>query len=80
MSTVQLREARASLSKLVAAAERGETTTITRNGKPVAVVAPVAPEDAPGEARPNLYEFLKTFPGGIDFERDPNEKLRDVDL
>jgi prevent-host-death family protein len=37
---VQLRDAKASLSSLVAAAERGEETVITRHGKPVARLVP----------------------------------------
>ena len=38
MKKLQLREAKASLSAVVDAAERGEATTITKHGRPAAVV------------------------------------------
>jgi antitoxin Phd len=38
MKTLQLREAKATLSALVEAAEKGEPTTITKHGQPAAVV------------------------------------------
>jgi antitoxin Phd len=42
--TLRLRDAKASLSAVVDAAEHGEATTITKHGRPAAVVVPV--EDA----------------------------------
>jgi prevent-host-death family protein len=41
MGTVNLREARKKLGALVAAAERGEVTVITRRGRTVARMEPV---------------------------------------
>jgi len=41
MKTIQVRDAKARFSELVAAAERGEPTTITRHGQPAAVIMPV---------------------------------------
>ena len=41
MHRVPLRDAKARLSEVLDAAERGEPTTITRHGKPVAVVVSV---------------------------------------
>ncbi|TMJ16273.1 MAG: type II toxin-antitoxin system Phd/YefM family antitoxin [Alphaproteobacteria bacterium] len=38
MKTLQLREAKATLSAVVEAAENGEPTTITKYGRPAAVV------------------------------------------
>jgi prevent-host-death family protein len=38
----QLRDAKAPLSAIVSAAERGEATTIATHGKPAAVVVPVS--------------------------------------
>ena len=74
MQTVQLRDAKARLSELVAAAERGEPTTITRHGRPAAVVVPV--EDArrmyPERRRP-FADVLFEFPGGVEFERDETQ-------
>jgi prevent-host-death family protein len=80
MKTIQVREAKAGLSALLAAAERGEPTTITRHGKPAAVLVPV--EDArriyPAEAT-DFAAFLLSFPGGIEAARDPTP-MRDLDL
>jgi prevent-host-death family protein len=41
MTTVNVYEAKATLSRLIAAAEAGETIVIARNGKPVAQLGPV---------------------------------------
>ena len=41
MKTMQLREAKAKFSALVEAAENGETTIVTKNGRPAAMVVPV---------------------------------------
>ncbi len=82
MSTMQLRDAKANLSKVVDAAERGERTTITRHGKPVAVVVPV--EDAQkieAEKKPDFLEHLMKFP--VDLEAllaGESPTIRDVDL
>jgi antitoxin Phd len=38
MKEIQLREAKATLSAVVEAAEKGEPTTITKRGRPAAVV------------------------------------------
>ena len=42
-SVVNICEAKAQLSKLVARAEAGEEITLTRHGRPVARLAPLAP-------------------------------------
>ncbi len=80
MDSVQIRDAKAKFSALVEAAERGEPTTITRHGRPAAVVVPV--EDARRlypENRPSLVDLLLSFPGGIEVERDQTP-LREIDL
>ena len=41
MKTMQLREAKASFSALVEAAENGQPTIITKHGKPAAAIVPV---------------------------------------
>lgn len=80
MRTMQIREAKAGFSALIDAAEKGEPTMITRHGKPAAVIVSV--EDA-GKLHPkrkqNFGEFLLTFPGGVELERNPSPS-RDVDL
>ncbi|WP_235679362.1 type II toxin-antitoxin system Phd/YefM family antitoxin [Aquibium microcysteis] len=78
---MQVRDAQAELSSLIAAAERGEPTTITKHGKPAAVLVPVA--DArklhPYPEAPSFADHLLAFPGGIEFERD-RTPLRDIHL
>jgi prevent-host-death family protein len=42
METVQIREAKASFSALVAAAEKGVPTLVSRQGQPCAMIVPVS--------------------------------------
>jgi prevent-host-death family protein len=80
MRTVQVRDAKAGLSALLEAAERGEPTTITRHGRPAAVIVPI--EDARKlypDVKMDFGEFLLSFPGGVEFERDETP-MRAVDL
>jgi antitoxin Phd len=80
MESIQIRDAKAKFSALVEAAERGRPTTITRHGRPAAVVVPV--EDARRlypENKPSFVDLLLSFPGDIEFERD-QVSLREVDL
>lgn len=86
MNQVQARDAKARLSELLDAAERGETTVITRHGKPVAELSPPKPRgpkrvDDPGSPYHGmtLAELLMAFPGGIDLERDETP-MREIDL
>jgi prevent-host-death family protein len=78
--TLPLRRPKASLSSVVEAAERGEATTITKHGRPAAVVVPV--EEArrlyPSD-RPIFVELLRAIPEAIESERDPTV-LREADL
>jgi antitoxin Phd len=80
MKTLPLRQAKASFSAVVEAAERGEATMITKHGRPAAVVVPV--QDArrlyPSDL-PSFVELLRAIPEAIDFERDPTP-LRAPDL
>ena len=55
MDTVNIREARRRLSKLVDAAERGEAVVITRRGKKVARLGPV--ESKARKGLPDLSAF-----------------------
>jgi prevent-host-death family protein len=81
MRTLQVRDAKAEFSALVEAAERGEPTTITRHGRPAAVIVPVEvarrlyPDDAP-----NFADFLMTFPGIPDDTVRDQTPTRSVDL
>ncbi|HEY5071987.1 MAG TPA: type II toxin-antitoxin system prevent-host-death family antitoxin [Caulobacteraceae bacterium] len=80
MRTLQLREAKASLSAVVEAAQRGEATTITKHGRPAAVVMPV--EDAARifrRDRPSFASLLMAVPVELPVERDPSP-LREAEL
>ena len=55
MDTINLKEARRRLGELVRAAERGETTVITRRGRTVARLAPAKRKRLPG--LPDLSAF-----------------------
>lgn len=80
MRTLQLRDAKASLSAVVDAAERGQATTITKHGKPAAVVIPVA--DARrlySPDRPSLISLLMSIPHPLETSRDTTP-VRAADL
>ena len=80
MKTLQLRDAKACLSAVVDAAERGESTTITRHGRPAAVVVPVAEAARLNDIRrPSLASLLMTIPEDLDAQRDPLP-MRDAGL
>ena len=65
MRTLRLRDAKATLWAGGEAAERGEATTITKHGRPAAVVVPV--DDARrlyATERPSFADLLMSSPGG----------------
>jgi prevent-host-death family protein len=73
MKQLKLRDAKAKLSEVVEDALRGEPTTITRNGRPAAVVVPVAAFRQVGSSSdPTLAELVLGLPVGLDdvIERD----------
>jgi len=80
VETLQIRDAKASLSAVVAAAERGQPTLITRHGQPSAMVVPVEagqrlfPLDSP-----TLASHLLAMPDILEVERDASP-LRDIGL
>lgn len=85
METVQIREAKASFSALVAAAEKGRPTLVSRHGQPCAMIVPVADGARlyPLEM-PNLATYLLALPEAWDTapfqtERDTTP-LREVDF
>jgi prevent-host-death family protein len=81
MKNMTLREAKAAFSALVAAAERGEATTITKHGRPAAVVVPIetARDLLTAPSRKSFASHLMSFPSGMEFER-VSGATRDVDL
>lgn len=65
MSSYSVAEAKDRLPALLAAAERGETVTITRRGKPIVEfrpVAPPAPKRVSRESIDALTRALAAFP------------------
>jgi len=79
VKTLQLRDAKASFSAVVSAAERGEATTITKHGKPAAVVIPIGDARALYRAeRPSFASLLMAIPEPIDVERDQTP-MREID-
>ena len=78
MNEIALREAKAKLSQLVDAAERGETTIITRHGRPVAELTPVDARKARLRGK-TLMDVLRAIPGDLEIERDQTP-MREVDF
>ncbi|MER9892029.1 type II toxin-antitoxin system prevent-host-death family antitoxin [Mesorhizobium sp. M0119] len=72
MKTMQLREAKASLSALVEAAENGEPTVITKHGEPAAMVGPIdeGRKLHPKNSQKDFVDFLLQYPGGMELERN----------
>lgn len=70
MSNIGVKEAKAGLSGLVDEAASGTFVTITRHGKPAAVLVSIEAAEAArrelGKDRPGLVAHLKHFPAGID--------------
>lgn len=83
MTTVTLRDAKATFSSLVDEAMSGEFVTITRHGKPVAAIVSLeAAEEAKkalSKSRSDFGAYLMSFPGGLDLERNESP-MRDIDL
>jgi prevent-host-death family protein len=83
MSSISVAEAKAGFAGLVDEAAKGEFITITRHGKPAAVIVSVEAAEAAKKTlmkpRANFGDFLLTFPGGTDLERD-HSNMRDADL
>ena len=80
MRILGLRDAKASLSAIVEAAERGEATTITKHGRPAAVVVPV--EEAKRLYPTERLSFAAVLMGihyAVETERDTS-LLREADL
>ncbi len=73
MSSVSVAEAKACFAGLVDEAASGEFVTITRHGKPAAVLVSVETADAAkrmlNKNRPNFGDFLLSYPGGTDINR-----------
>jgi antitoxin Phd len=62
MKEIQLREAKATLSTLVEAAEKGEPTTITKRGRPAAVIVSHAERKRLKTRAPSFADLLLAVP------------------
>jgi prevent-host-death family protein len=73
MPNVSLKDVKAEFSSFVDEAIKGEFVTITRHGKPVAVLVSLEAAEiarkAMGRERTGLVSYLRTFPGE-EFERN----------
>ncbi len=83
MSTVSVADAKAGFAGLVDEASAGEFVTITRHGKPAAVLVSVEAAEAAKRAilrpRPNFGDVLADYPGPADPDRN-TAPMRDVDF
>jgi len=68
---VNIAEAKAKLSELVARAEAGEEVVIARHGTPIVTLTPKAPPTA-GERRLGIWEHLGLDIPMESFEPDPD--------
>lgn len=65
------REFNQNSSRILAAAERGETITVTKNGRPVAVVRPIDDQGVPPYPTGPIGDLaIPTFDGGGDLTND----------
>ena len=72
MQVVRIRDAKAGFSALVAAAEGGQPTTISRHGKPCAMVVPFGDgQRLYATAKLDLPSYLLGMPEPLETERDP---------
>lgn len=80
MEMLQIREAKANFSALVAAAEKGRPTLVSRHGQPCAMLVPVSDGARlyPLEM-PNLANYLLSLPEPLETERDTTP-LRGIDF
>jgi prevent-host-death family protein len=70
MRVIPLRDAKAGLAAVVDQAARGESTVVTRRGKPVAVIVGHDEWQRLTGARPGFADLLLGFPEGGDLPRD----------
>lgn len=71
MKTLQLRDAKATLSALIEAAERGEATLVTKHGRPAAMIVPIEAGRRIYESdRPSFASLLMALPHELEAERD----------
>jgi prevent-host-death family protein len=65
MKTISAREANQRFSKLLAEIESGEEVTITKHGKPVAVLSPYRPPQMTPERKAAIERAIATMEKGL---------------
>lgn len=71
MKSLNLRDAKTNFSAIIDAAEHGESTMITKHGKPAAVIIPLdLAAKIIEDKKPNFADFLMSVPADIEFERN----------
>ena len=80
MEILQIREAKVRFSALVAAAEKGRPTLVSRHGQPCAMIVSVADGARLYQLdMPNLASYLLSLPEPLQTERDTTA-LRGLDF
>ncbi len=83
MPTVSVADAKAGFASLVDEAAAGDFVTITRHGKPAAVLVSVEAAEAAKRAmrrpKPNFGDVLAEYPGPAVLDRNTSP-MRDVDF
>jgi len=79
MRNMNIREAKAGFSALVDAVEHGESVTITKHGRPAAVIIPLDLAAKIVPPKPNFADFLMSVPTDVEFKRNPS-KGREFDF
>jgi antitoxin Phd len=80
MRELHLRDAKATFSAVVEAAEKGEATTVTKHGRPVAMVVPVEEgRRIHASTRPSFASLLMAIPHELETGRDETP-VREADL
>jgi antitoxin Phd len=81
MKTVQLQDAKARFSALVDDAVAGKPVTVTRHGKPVAVLISAEEWKRVSEMAPTFADLLLSFPGEPrDISARSRKPMRAIDL
>jgi prevent-host-death family protein len=76
MSSVSIAEAKNQLSGLIARAEAGETVTLTRYGKSVAILAPMpAPQPKPKMTGPEMVTWLEARTKGMPMQKETGAQI-----
>lgn len=78
MATVGSFEAKTKLAELLDKVEAGETVTITRRGKAVAKLVPVAPDESERARRRALIEEIKRWRVGKDRGAGPGTTIPEL--